>query len=436
MDRTIRPARVSGTITIPSSKSQTIRALLLATFAKGRSVIHNPLDSQDTRSCIEACRSFGATIESYGTETDEVKLVVDGPLSFPESITIDCGNSGTTLYLATGLAASTGSSVTFTGDAQLRSRPVGPLIQALEDLGATVSYPDDNHRPGYPPFTIKGPLEGGHTSIVCHTSQHLSALLLACPLAQGPTSLAVPLLNERPYVHMTRSWLEAQHITYRTDEGMEHFHMEGGQNYTPFEATIGGDYSSASFFFCAAAVAGGCITVQGLDRDDPQGDKEILTILEDMGCKITWTASHTVSICGPDRGLLKAGSFDLNAIPDALPVLAVTACFATGTTILGNVPQARIKETDRIAVMRENLVAIGAHAEERDDALVIHGTGNLKGGTCKGYDDHRIIMAMAIAALGCDKPLTIEGIDAVGVTFPTFFTLLNQIIGHDKEEKR
>jgi 3-phosphoshikimate 1-carboxyvinyltransferase len=122
-----------------------------------------------------------------------------------------------------------------------------------------------------------------------------------------------------------------------------------------------------------------------------------------------------------------SGSFDLNAIPDALPILAVTACFAQGTTILGNVPQARIKETDRIAVMQENLTACGAVVEERDDALIIHGTGSLAGGRCRGYDDHRVIMAMAIASFGCSESITIEGIDAVAVTFPTFFTLLQYI---------
>lgn len=422
MDITLSRSPVAGRITIPSSKSQTVRALLIATFARGgRSVIHNALDSQDTRSCIDVCRAFGARI----TEKVGGTLYLEAPPVFPSSITVDCGNSGTTLYLATGLAASTGIQVTFTGDAQLRNRPVGALLKALSDLGAHISYPAD-HREGYPPFTIQGPLTGGKTSIVCHTSQHLSALLLGCPLATGESIIEVPLLNERPYVHMTRAWLESQGISYVTDESMGSFTIVGNQSYRPFESTVTGDYSSASFFFCAAAITGGSVTVAGLDPDDPQGDKDILEILEHMGCSITWTEAQAVTVKGPSGGL-RAGNFDLNAIPDALPVLAATACYAHGTTVLGNVPQARIKETDRIRVMHENLVSCGATVEEREDALVIHGCGTLAGGTCEGHDDHRIIMAMATAALGSDHPITIRGTDAVGVTFPTFFSLLNEI---------
>lgn len=415
---------VSGSISVPSSKSQTIRALLLATFAKGRSIIHNPLDSQDTRSCMDACRAFGASIKQ---ENNGETFLVDPPDSFPSTITIDCGNSGTTLYLASGLAVQSGASVTFTGDDQLKNRPVGPLMEALADLGATITYPEGNARIGYPPFTVTGPLKGGDTTIVCHTSQHLSALLLACPLAIGDSRISVPLLNEKPYVHMTRSWLDLQKISYQSNESMQYFQISGGQSYSPFEATVQGDYSSASFFFCAAAVTGGTVTVRGLDPEDPQGDKEILQILEKMGCTITWIEPYAIMVEGPGMGNLEPGTFDLNAIPDALPVLAVTACFAKGTTVLGNVPQARIKETDRIAVMHENLASCGATIEEREDALVIHGRGTLDGGICKGYDDHRVIMAMAVASLGCKKALTIQGIDAVGVTFPTFFDLLETI---------
>jgi len=438
MDITLYATHVDGAITIPSSKSQTIRALLLAAFSKGHSVIHNPLDSQDTRSCIEACRAFGAVIDWHEVETStlsEVYITVDAPEAFPESITIDCGNSGTTLYLACGLAACTGAAVTFTGDAQLKNRPVGPLLDALEDLGAQITYPSNQSRQGYPPFTIQGPLSGGKTSITCHTSQHLSALLLACPLALQESEIIVPLLNERPYAEMTRSWLDRQHISYWANETLQHIKIPGKQRYTPFEATVQGDYSSASFFICAAAIAGGTITIRGLDPNDPQGDKEILSIVQTMGCSVVWEEDFSVSITGPGRGNLIGGSFDLNAIPDALPILAVTACFAQGTTQLGNVPQARIKETDRIAVMRENLSACGVEVEELEDALIIHGTGTLSGGYCKGYDDHRVIMAMAIASLGCSNSITIEGIDAVAVTFPTFFTLLQHISTPNQEHK-
>lgn len=419
MDLTLYPSTVSGTVTVPSSKSHTIRALLIAAFAQGRSVIHNFLDSADTQSCIAACRTFGASIEKQGTA-----LVVESDsIIRSSSLHIDCGNSGTTLYLATGLAASLGIPVFFSGDAQLRRRPAGNLLDSLTDLGAVIEPKGTQ----YPPFSITGPLRGGSTSISCPTSQYLSALLLGCPLATGDSSITVPLLSERPYVQMTQSWLDMQGISYRSSPGLDHFFIAGNQQYHPFEATVPGDYSSASFFFCAPAVAGGSVTVSGLDPADVQGDKEVLSILTAMGCHIAWTAQNAVTVSSPGPGRLISGSFDLNAIPDALPILAVTACFAEGTTILGNVCQARIKETDRIAVMCKNLSALGADIEEQEDGLVIRGTGRLEGGTCEGYDDHRVIMAMAIASLGCAKPVTIAGIDAVNVTFPTFFTLLESI---------
>ncbi len=428
MDITLKPTPVGGTITIPASKSQTIRALLLATFANGTSIIHNPLDSQDTRSCMLACKAFGAELTPLPTQTDTgvhaLRVLGFGLPIRPA--TIDCGNSGTTLYLAAGMAANSPHTITFTGDDQLRKRPIGNLLTSLADLGATITGTQGGVRALYPPFSIQGPLIGGKTSITCHTSQHLSALLLGAPLAKCDSDIEVPLLNEKPYVHITLAWLRAQGINYTHNEDLSHFTIPGGQSFKPFEAMVNGDFSSAAFFFCAAAISGGTITVQGLDRNDPQGDKEILPILEAMGCTICWQG-NAVTVTGPCMGSLKGGDFDLNAMPDALPILAVTACFAKGTTKLGNVPQARIKETDRIAVMHQNLTALGAKVEELPDALVIHGTGTLKGGECDGFDDHRIIMAIAVASLACSDSITIHGIDAVDVTFPTFFQLLDSI---------
>ena len=428
MDITLQATPVGGTITIPASKSQTIRALLLATFAKGTSIIHNPLDSQDTRSCILACKAFGAELTPLSTQADTGvhALRVQGFGPPRQSATIDCGNSGTTLYLAAGMAANSSRAITFTGDEQLRRRPIGNLLASLSDLGATIQRTPEGLLPAYPPFTIHGPLAGGKTSITCHTSQHLSALLLGAPLAESDSDIEVPLLNEKPYVHITLAWLRSQQISYTHNDDLSHFTILGGQRYKPFEAMVNGDFSSAAFFFCAAAISGGSITVQGLDQNDPQGDKEILPILEAMGCTIRWQG-NAVTVTGPPKGSLKGGEYDLNAMPDALPILAVTACFAKGTTKLGNVPQARIKETDRIAVMYKNLTAMGSQVEELPDALVVQGTGTLRGGECDGFDDHRIIMAMAIASLACTDSITIHGIDAVDVTFPTFFQLLDSI---------
>ncbi len=421
MDITLNKAKIEGSITVPSSKSQTIRALLIATFAHSVSIIHNPLISSDTMSCIKACRALGAIIEEH---PDYLRIVA--PTQFPASVSIDCGNSGTTLYLLCAMVASKEITATFYGDEQLNSRPIQPLLEALADLGVEVSYPNHNSKEWYPPFTLSGPIIGGGVNITCNTSQHLSALLLSGVMAQESIDISVELLNEKPYVEMTLDWLKQQKLIVKHNTSLTNFFIPGKQTYNPIDVSISGDFSSASFFFGAAAVAKGTIEVHGLNKEDKQGDKEILSILEKMGCTVIWH-EDTVVVSLAENEELIAGTFDLNAIPDALPILAVVASFAKGTTTLMNVPQARIKETDRIACMKNNLEAIGVKVEDTIDSIIIHGQHTVKGGVVDSFKDHRIIMAMAIASLNTESPITIYGIDAVEVTFPTFFTLLERI---------
>ena len=367
-------------------------------------------------SCVNAVRALGASVTF--SEDNSIAYVDSSGMNPDKPITIDTGNSGTTTYLLLPMAASLGIPVTITGDEQLVKRPVGPLKEALESLGATIT---DNN--GFPPVTIRGPLRGGNASIECRTSQYLSGLLLASPLSNGDTVIDCPLLYEKPYVSLTLGWMDRQDIDYSISSDYMHSEVKGNQSYKPFDEYINGDFSSASFFFAMAAMAGTEITVKGLDRNDPQGDKAILGILEKMGCTITWNG-NAVTVKG---GKLRGGEFDLNPIPDTLPILAVTAAAAEGTTILGNVPQARIKETDRIASMRENLEALGVEAEETEDSLIIHGKGRIPGGNGKGFGDHRIIMALAAASAGSKNDITIDDEKAAAVTFPSFFTLFDSI---------
>ena len=413
----LEPSAPYGSIEIPASKSQTIRALLIASFARGRSVIRHPLISEDTMSCVSAVQALGVSVTF--NEDRSAAFVDSSAMNPAKALTIDAGNSGTTEYLLLPMAASLSVPVTITGDEQLRKRPVGPLADALRTLGAEVEECD-----GYPPVTVRGPLRGGHVSIECRTSQYLSGLLLASPMADGDTVIDCPLLYEKPYVSLTEEWLKKEGIRFSLSPDYMHSEVEGRQKYKPFDEYIGGDYSSASFFFAAAAIAGTEITVSGLDRNDRQGDKAILSILEKMGCSIEWNG-NAVTVKGPEK--LRGGDFDLNAIPDTLPVLAVTAAAAYGDTRLGNVPQARIKETDRIASMRENLELLGVEAEEEPDALIIHGKGRIKGGEVKGFGDHRIIMALAVASCGAESTITIDDEKAAGVTFPSFFQLFGSL---------
>ena len=197
----ISAKRVSGKIEIPASKSQTIRAFLIATFSKEKSIIRHPLLSEDTKSCIKACSKLGATI-TFNQDKSIAYVDATNALNEKTDIEIDAGNSGTTEYLLLGLAASVGANVTITGDEQLKSRPVGPLASSLKDLGADI----ETHN-GKPPVRIRGPLKGGATVIECKTSQYFSGLLTATPLACGDSTIQCSLLYEKPYVEITLSWI-------------------------------------------------------------------------------------------------------------------------------------------------------------------------------------------------------------------------------------
>jgi 3-phosphoshikimate 1-carboxyvinyltransferase len=249
----------------------------------------------------------------------------------------------------------------------------------------------------------------------------------------------VPVLNERPYVEMTLSYLDAQGIPYETNRDFSYFRIPGGGAWKPVTGKTPGDFSSAAFPLCAGAVSGGPVTLLGLDPDDTQGDKAVCGILEKMGAKVRWEKTPdagnpagswnlTVSRSGP----LKGGEFDLNNTPDLLPVIAVTACFAEGDTALVNAAHVRIKETDRIAVMAAELAGLGVKIEEKPDGLVIHGKGGalnspnapLSGGKADGHGDHRVVMALAVGALGAAGPLEIDKAESAAVTYPGFLELL------------
>ncbi|GHU68723.1 3-phosphoshikimate 1-carboxyvinyltransferase [Spirochaetia bacterium] len=451
MNAVIAPHRFTGTFRVPASKSHTIRRLLIAALADGVSKIEYPLDSLDARSCVTACRALGAEITerravdpSCANPLDEhgEKLVgytvrgigfgVNGGKLKAPARPIDVGNSGTTLFLALAAAALGSSPIEFDGDEQIRRRSAAPLLEALTGLGIRAESKNGN---GCAPIVIQGPWRGGRVSLPCPTSQYLSAILLAAPLAPAGTitGIDVPLLNERPYIEMTLSYLDAQGIHYETNSGFSHFRIRGGASYKSTKGPVPGDFSSAAFPGSAAAIGGGPVTLLGLDPGDPQGDKAIFDILQKMGAEVEWKKIGaewrlTVSRSGP----LKGGEFDLNDTPDLLPIMAVLGCYAEGKTALVNVAHARIKETDRIAVMASVLGRLGAETEERPDGIIIHGNSNtvaaqgraLHGGTVDGHGDHRVVMALAAAALGASGPVEITGAESAAVTYPGFLELL------------
>jgi 3-phosphoshikimate 1-carboxyvinyltransferase len=411
MDFVVEKSTLNGAVQIPGSKSHTIRAVAIAALAEGTSRIFSPLDSADAHASRRVYRQFGARIEELEGEWRVQGL--GGNPSPPEDI-IDVRNSGTTMRVALGSAAlMTGSGLAvLTGDEQVRRRPCGPLAAALTALGARV---ESCLGTGNPPFVVRGRIRGGEATIEAVTSQYVSALLINAPLAEGDTVLHVPLLNEKPYVMMTLDWLARQGVRVDHDSGLSEFRIPGGQRYRPVNRPIPADFSSATFFLAAGALSGNRVGCRGLDMSDTQGDKAVVDYLRAMGASVQVEADAVVV----EGGALRGCEIDMNATPDALPMMAVLACFAEGTTRLTNVPQARLKETDRIHVMRTELEKMGASVTELPDGMVIEKSA-LHNADVEGHGDHRVIMALSIAATQVAGATTIHGADAVDVTYPGF----------------
>ncbi|MFW5914908.1 MAG: 3-phosphoshikimate 1-carboxyvinyltransferase [Planctomycetota bacterium] len=412
-----RKSTLSGSLTIPGSKSHTIRGLLFATLADGTSRLLRPLDSSDTRSCVQACTALGADVATGSDDCWEIRGTAGSPVA-PDAA-VNVGNSGTTLFLAMSAAALGNGLTEFTGDQQTRRRDASPLLGALSKLGATARSVKGN---GCAPLIVGGGLKGGNVSIKCPTSQYLSSLLLGCPLAERDSDISVPLLHEKPYVGMTCQWLEELGVSVECTDGYSRIHVPGGQRYHAFERVIPADFSSATFFLVAAAITGSELMLRGLDMNDSQGDKAVVGMLRQMGCSVD-EDSEGLWIRGPDR--LQGASFDLNATPDALPAMAVAGCAAEGTTRLTNVPQARMKETDRIWVMSRELSKMGGEISELPDGVEIEGT-TLEGAEVNGHCDHRVIMALSVAGLAAGGRTVVDTAEAVDVTFPDFHALMRE----------
>jgi 3-phosphoshikimate 1-carboxyvinyltransferase len=257
---------------------------------------------------------------------------------------------------------------------------------------------------------------GGEVTINGISSQFVSSLLFSCPLIKNDSVINVINLHEKPYVEMTLWWLDKQGIRYEKNSNLTRFKIFGNQTYKPIDMPIPGDFSSATFPAVAAAVTGGTVTLRGIDFSDPQGDKRIFDVLADMGVLLQ-KEKTSVTIDGQSTSIGR--EVDLNTMPDALPAVAVLGCFASGTTRIVNVAHARIKETDRIKVMVQELKKMGADIEE-DEAGIVVRQSKLVGAHVNGHDDHRVVMALAIAAMAAKGETTIDTADSAAVTYPTF----------------
>ncbi len=407
-----RSEGLSGTVKAPPSKSYTHRAVIVASLAAGRSMIADPLVSEDTLSSLRACRAFGVRIheEAQGW----VVHGSGGALETPEDV-IDVGNSGTTLRIMTSVAGLAENYTVFTGDESLRKRPMQPLLDALRPLGVTAVSSRMN---GLPPIIVRGGFRGGETSIDGRvSSQFISSILIAAPLSGGVELSVEGEFISRPYVDMTLDVMGRFSVPVNYSDGI--FTVEPSV-YRAVDYTVEGDYSSASYLAGAAAVAGGEVRIQNLFRDSKQGDMLILDILKDMGADVRRGDDHAVV---SSTGELEGVSVDLHNAPDLLPTVAVLGAIAEGRTEIRGVEHARYKETDRIGTCAAELKALGLQVRELKDGMIIQ--GDITGKTVKSHGDHRL--AMAFTLIGLRRGIRIKDGDVFSVSFPDFIEKMNSL---------
>lgn len=423
---TIKPiARVSGEVTIPGSKSLSNRILLLATLAKGETEISNLLDSDDINFMLTALKKMGVSFELSADKSLCTVQGLGGPInSSDDAIELFLGNAGTAMRPLTAALCLGQGNFTLTGEPRMFERPIAHLVNALRVAGADIEYLQDE---GYPPLTIhSNGLQGGRIEIQGSiSSQFLTALLMAAPLAKGDMEIVViDELVSKPYIEITLHLMKAFGVEVENNN-FESFKVKGGQTYqSPGRIMVEGDASSASYFLAAAAIKGGTIKVNGVGTSSVQGDVKFADVLEMMGATVEWEEE---SITVSNAGKLKAIDVDLNHIPDAAMTIAATALFAQGTTTIRNIYNWRVKETDRLSAMATELRKVGATIIEGDDYIVIEPPAEISSATIDTYDDHRMAMCLSLAAMG-KSSITINDPGCTAKTFPTYFDLFESII--------
>jgi len=440
MDAEISRSTVAGRARAPPSKSYTHRAILAAGYAEG-ALVRDPLVSADTRATMRAVETYGGSVvdtggseeadgsvedPTLGVGGDTDALAVDGFGGRPAvpADVIDCANSGTTMRLTAATAALADGTTVLTGDASLRSRPQGPLLDAIEQLGGRA---ESTRNDGQAPLVVTGPVDGGRVSIPGDvSSQYITALLMAGAVTE--TGIEVDLetdLKSAPYVDITIEVLDAFSVdATATDDG---FRVDGGQSYEPADGEyhVPGDFSSISYLLAAGALAGDPdegVRIAGA-QPSAQGDTAIVDVLERMGADLEWDRANGHITVG--QSALEGIEVGVADTPDLLPTIAVLGAAAEGTTRIVDAEHVRYKETDRVSAMAEELERMGASVEEKHDALVVYGGDSvLRSARVDGRADHRIVMALSVAGLVAEGTTTVAGAEHIDVSFPDFFDVL------------
>ena len=411
----VTKSKISGQITCPPNKSYSHRAIFLASIAGKDSKVNNVLLSADTKATIEACKKFGAEIE-----IENSSIIVKNPIDLGTNVPeIDADNSGTTIRIASGIASLYSEEITLTGDSSLQKRPMQPLLDALSSIGAQCSSTD-----GKPPIKIKGKISGGNVSIPGNfSSQFISALLICAPLTKNGINLNIEgNLVSKPYLDATIATMRKFGVSVQTLIPYKKYNITP-QIYKNTSFTVPIDFSSLALLLSAAVLNGEEITIKGNLGNLPQGDEVFIDILEQLGVTVV-ISEEEIKIESPEK--LSGGRFDLSNSPDLLPPLAILALNSSSPIEVINVKHARLKETDRIAIISRELVKLGIKIEEKEDGLILESSNNLWGAELVSENDHRLFMAFCIAGMHVGD-CTVSDPDSVKVSYPNFIEEMTRI---------
>jgi 3-phosphoshikimate 1-carboxyvinyltransferase len=429
--RVLASGPLTGSVSVPPSKSYTHRAVLMASLAvaggRGGSKIRNPLLSRDTNATVDACAAMGAEMERQ-----EGVLTIKGTRPKVPDDVVNVENSGTTLRLMTSaLSLAPEGYALLTGDSSIRRRPMQPLLDALGQLGVSACSSRAN---GCAPVIVKtGGMKGGRSAIRGDvSSQFVSSLLISTPMARADTTLKVADAVSRPYIEMTLRLGQRFGVKVR-NKGYSEFVVESGQEYKAADFDVPADFSSASFIVAAVAMVGGRVKIENLDASLPQGDARITEIVKAMGAKVTDEKGALLVVSDGDR--LRGGTFDLGDTPDLLPVVAALALRCDSPVEVVGTAHARFKETDRIAIVAKELSKLGVNVKERDDGLrILPQKGRLEAALLDAHDDHRMFMAFSLASMLIPGGTPIVGADSLDVSYPTFLEDIKRLGAKVKSE--
>ena len=415
MDKYVSLGSINGIITPPSSKSYAQRAIALALLAEGRTVLRNIEFCKDTRSALKCIETLGAKVEFI----DESTIAIEGGLN-PKSNTLYVGESGLATRLFTPIASLNRSPITIQGEGTLLYRPMTMMVDPLRQLGVTV-----RDGGGYLPIEVQGPIHGGEITVDGSiSSQFITGLLLALPLAEEDTTLHVTSPVSTPYIDMTIDTARRFGIEIMQNEGdYTQFFIEGNQKYIPTDLAIEGDWSGASTLLVAGAIAGE-VTVKNISTLSKQADTAICRALERAGAGLI-IEQDSITVSKRD---LRAFEFDATNSPDLFPALAALAAAAEGESVIIGTERLRHKESDRAETIRSEYEKLGIEVDISEENIMKIRGGEIRPATVFSHNDHRIAMSLAVSALRCKGEVRIENAECVEKSYPTFFEDLESII--------